>query len=442
MAGVLLFCFLSMLFTASLMRGAEGKVAGRLIALTATGREKTSTLAILLILVYSTSEARAGLGYAAPAFSYISLLILSTLAFTIGCLSTGLCKSNTEINKIATFIAIGSTIYVFINLVALFAGYGSKVSSGFDEVGMQNKMLGLIGLEVSRIAPPFSGGLNNFAVSSSIALAFCAARFSIAESKKNKVIWSLLIITNLTGLVITDSRGAAVMLAASLLIAYATNRTRLKPGNAIMLIAIGGFVAPIIISQATPVLNYLSTIESLQREGAFANRLGVASGRDIIWSAIIGESLESPINLFFGYGAYGHFTSGASTTYAWIFAGSQEMTRISSHNTSMQLLIDSGIFGVAIWISLWIITGRMLDRLHRPHQGIRPEKTNASPLLPPLLFLLLSGYTEATCTQYSFDSLMMLLFITGAATGISLRKTITQDSIDNASAIRREPLNK
>ena len=112
------------------------------------------------------------------------------------------------------------------------------------------------------------------------------------------------------------------------------------------------FIFPIATTGTTKIFK---VIQSAMGSSVRSNeRVGSLNNRDIIWSNSLSHfrCCVSPTRQLFGYGVNGQYRSGAAETYIQIFSGfsSRTDTFTSVHSSSLQMLFDSGIAGMSMWI--------------------------------------------------------------------------------------------
>jgi O-antigen ligase len=324
-----------------------------------------------------------------------------------------------------TMLVAGFGLLIALNVALVAVGMrGVEVSA---EDG-PNKILSLVGLNVQRIRSPLSGGLNNFAAISGLtfAMGLSLARVSRGFRRFLGIAVSLL---GLVGLVLADSRAVIASSFLAIFVCVVLTRSasvrRLSP-NAIYFLPF----LPVLFVLVFPVLQESGALRWLQREGTFAAKIGVTSGRDIIWSAIVDVAKDwNPIQVV-GYGAYGQVLSGAAKDYSWIFSELGSGSGKSTHNAALQIFIDLGYLGLAIWL-IW------LSRLIRMIVGQIEFGVGASggavragylyPVLIGVVLILLCGLTEVSGTIYYPDIFSFLLISSIWLPGVCALRELTRN---------------
>lgn len=123
------------------------------------------------------------------------------------------------------------------------------------------------------------------------------------------------------------------------------------------------------------------------------------SNRAIIWAAVGAHTLGvAPGILLFGHGGRGHVVSGLSESWSGLFETSYANPyEVSTHSTYAQLLVDSGLVGLGLFLALsWV----SMSLLWKSRKAIGDGGAGAF----ALLFLLLTAGVETSLTYYSIEA--------------------------------------
>jgi len=314
-----------------------------------------------------------------------------------------------HIEAMVLSLALGFALLLACNLAMVAAGVHSQ--QGALEAG-PNKLLSIVGINISRIRSPLSGGLNNFAAVS--ALTFVMA-VGIIFSRKGiaRYAGTLSALMGLACMVLADSRAVIAASMLALLIGFACVRKRSLRKIAPKLIYLLPLF-PILFVWLIPILQDSGALAWLQREGRFAEKLGIASGREVIWGGIFDVAKTfNPIQIV-GYGTYGQVVSGATRDYAWIFSETIASTSQSPHNAVLQIFIDLGYVGLFVWL-VWlnkIVAGLMscMDASDAGQSSV--PKSAIYSLALGFLFIVLGGMTESAGTIYFPDVFCYMIILT------------------------------
>jgi O-antigen ligase len=117
-------------------------------------------------------------------------------------------------------------------------------------------------------------------------------------------------------------------------------------------------LSPLVLRPIIALLGgFISSFISLISDRSVAQgKVVQLAGRGFIWDRSMDfwkESVDEPFHILFGYGLHGHYSSGASQTYASFMSDAYRNTEkvMHMHNSSLQQLFDGGLVG---WIILAI----------------------------------------------------------------------------------------
>jgi hypothetical protein len=208
-------------------------------------------------------------------------------------------------------------------------------------------------------------------------------------------------------MVMVDSRGAFAFLLFSTLLAPAFFSRWARFVLFVLMLII--LVFPYVAVDLVIFVQDVGLFSFMDRSDSQANSTGIASGRDIIWSAVTSK-IVGQISGLVGYGQYGQFTSGSSASYAWMF-GERGGSLRSVHNAPLQYVIDMGLIGLAVWATFW---WKLFGAL-RNAPGVVPSVV--------LVFIFLMGVSEIVGTSYALDSFFILIFLCSALAGSNYRQS-------------------
>lgn len=165
--------------------------------------------------------------------------------------------------------------------------------------------------------------------------------------KKNKILFTLLLISSVFLIIIGAKRGAILCMAASLIFSAIYYIRKSENSSRTTLI-----ILPIAILLCYFAYTAYTSSEYLAYRMERMEEVGIGT-RNIAYTTLFNHwcSDQNPITFFFGNGT-------AQTINIW---GNY------AHNDWLELLIDNGVFGVFIYMALFIYT---LVRLHRSNLGI------------------------------------------------------------------------
>lgn len=172
--------------------------------------------------------------------------------------------------------------------------------------------------------------------------------------------------------------------------------------------------------------NILDHLESFSRTGDPLDVL-LLSNRVIIWMVELLHFLNDAdfMDLLFGYGYFGQTISGIVYDYGYLFDTSYASSELAEvHSTILQIIIDSGIAGALLFISIIFI---YLKRAYL----IDDERSRTAPLI---IFMALIG-TSMIEVQLASDCQAFLFFILLTTYYLSMQKTIVNEPLRQVSEV-------
>lgn len=366
------------------------------------GRNKSFILLLTLILLFTGSEVRGGYEGTVSAISYAGFFLWSTTILFYLASVAALNRNSVSRQWLWVSLVCGFGFYIAINIIGYLAGLRGPVE--IEDAG-PNKILSIVGVSALRVAFPFSGGLNNFG---SMAALSIVSGFFLALYSRGAVRFLLgaaVALFGLVGAVLVDSR-AALALALLCCATLPAIVSKEKPARSIKLLPVLAFAAPFLIFSTFVLIRDSGMAAYVMREGDFAQRLGVLSGRDVIWGSaltVLGD--PSPIHLI-GYGAFGQFTSGATQGYSWVFSQFGGMSQHSLHNANLQIVLDMGYMGLLCWMAFWMLLARDL------YEEYLFKNKSIESVIPISLatFVMLAGVLEI-CGTPAFPDIFVIVML-------------------------------
>ena len=312
-------------------------------------------------------------------------------------------------------IIYSSHVYVLINLIAYAMGLRRSLDLvNFGDYG-DAKMFALLGVHTNRILLPFVPSLTAFGLVAGAAL--CVALVGTFAFKGRERFWNIVMVPlSLLALLLTDARGS--MLAT--------------------LIAIVGFLALVqgrrlswvkylILPSSLLFLLFFAISAALYGTGSVADLArgdSILSGREVIWGAAIPRLLNDPVGLIFGHGYMGHYASGVTTDYVYLFLnwqldeGREELYTL--HNSFLQLVYDQGLLGyVAMIAALSACASRLVGKE-------RHGKTLSGVVAVYIIYLVVAGASDVSLTVYTFltyfPAVLLICFGVYAPKGLCSRR--------------------
>ncbi|WP_343329148.1 O-antigen ligase family protein [Polaribacter staleyi] len=292
------------------------------------------------------------------------------------------------------FIYMPLLFYVILNLLTFLMGL-----SGDDSIDSKAVLMSYIGIDGTRVKFFLSVGVNAYGALLGILLTLSLVGFSVVKIKKKYFL--LGIVVSMISLFLTDSRGPMLysILIFFIIKLYFFNIKKPRFLNFIPLI---GFFGPFLF---LAFLSFLATTdygESLSRSTA---DLASGNSRLTIWSIAITDFLSfKPDRHIFGYGEFGHYTSGLSPHWSFVFDNQKVNDFVHPHNTFLSIMFDYGYFGLFIYVFFQYKIIRVIK------SNWINQKELSMLLLANLLYFNLVGIGE-TMFGFYYKNIMYVFFI-------------------------------
>lgn len=295
-------------------------------------------------------------------------------------------------------VVCAPALFVAANLLAHQAGLFSPPQT--VPVTGTSTLLEMVGISRERVILPLTIGLNAGGAMGALAVAVSVPL--AIRRKRRRWLYVLLAVAGLATIASVDSRGA--LLAATL----ALLAVRFLPRASERLVAVLPLLlplAPAIILWALGRLSGLS--ERFSRDpGDFLT----GTGRQGVWDAITNKLASPYIEHLYGYGAYGQIRSDVIYDYAYVFDNATQRDTAGAHNIALQMILDSGYIGLAVFtataVTVLLAAGRHARRSNDPLDYA---------IVAGLVTLVLTGATESMPWIYGVPMLVSFLGLSVAA---------------------------
>jgi O-antigen ligase len=378
----------------------------------------------LLIVISLFRGAQAGAYGTLESAINQSLLYLLFPAFGIVLVTTA--RSERERSHRLVAIALTLPIYISTNFVMSLAGLENTALTGSTiTVGKPATVLGFFGISVVRTRLPLATSINLFSIAAAAALASVVVLRLRAPSTISRLTTGTVIAASLYCILLGDSRGSLVI--ALCVCGLFVLSTRIPAWLVTTSVPLG----PLIVLAAIAAIGAFGANSTLARGSGGTGEVATATGRLVIWERSWEVFKQPNIHQVYGWGAGGHYTSGASQTYVSAFPYLPEANKvIFTHNGLLQMLFDMGLVGVGwFMLAIWS-TWRLLQRHIRNNLA-----SPASALLATLLVVVLSGASEVSPTYYSQEVLLTTLLIMGAGAGLRhSSRTVIRGTTDRSES--------
>ena len=363
---------------------------------------------LLVFSVVRGLHAQSGGLTVATAIPQIATIVTVTLfGFVVFARDSGIPAG--EVDLIALAFAPG--LLVAANLALWFAGIGSDVSNGL--AAQSAGMLAVVGIDADRTTFPLTVGWNQMGVGSAVAA--CAVLLITGRTDRViKLLAGVACALSLTGILLSDSRGAMIslLIALAMTLVLAYRGAHWPDWKVAVPLVVSVFVATSFVMADTLVPVAKATLPSLLdiRDD------GADSPRTVMRDSVIDALTASGAKTLVGWGEFGQVPSGAFSVYGAMFMVPGSISSgpdhfWTTHNLALQTLVDMGVIGLIALCMMFAFTLKGLAERAR----CRGDAGYA--LFAMVLALAFSGITEASPTLYQPATLWLLLLLACAGVG-------------------------
>ncbi|KOS06363.1 hypothetical protein AM493_10230 [Flavobacterium akiainvivens] len=304
-----------------------------------------------------------------------------------------------NINKGALYAFVNTVykpiiLFIVLNIVMYLIGFKGP----YDEESIgKTLMLSYFGISVDRVRFPLVAGINAYGSLIGILLVISFVGWGIIKIYKKTFLYG--IIACIFTLLLTDSRGPifyALIIFCLIKFFYAKS----KSPRFLWIIPLLGFIGPFIVIW---VLNFLATTSYGASVSRSSEDLLTGNGRLLIWLPAVSEFLTFKSQHIFGYGEYGHYVSGRSLEWEYIFGSKENSQYVHPHNTILSLTYDNGYVGVVLFTIIQYYIIRIIKKIWNSSRNM------AYIFLSNILFFNLVGITE-TMFGFYYQNVIYLFF--------------------------------
>lgn len=319
--------------------------------------------------------------------------------------------------KILFYLCQSYNIYLVINVVLFLFGFQTERGYGEGGLGISSHpsvMLGYLGIEWSRVAFPFSMGINSIGGVAGLAVVFNLVLLRTKKPKMSRTASLFLAMIAISIIIMVDTRGPLLYASVAAFPFLLAPRLAIK---AAPYLAIGILFMPLLLYFLLVEYAPSYLFENISRG------LTPLSGRELIWLGAIDFMRQQPMGIISGYGLFGQVITGITEYYDILFVGEiqvGETIRSSLHNFALQTIIDTGIIGLLTITMLILSCLRWIKRSHRRRLTNKDEEPMHYVMSALILYLLLYGSTELSLNIYRFEYIVCLIFIAAYASILNI----------------------
>ena len=294
-------------------------------------------------------------------------------------------------------------LYVAANVIGALIGIPNEYVEIRDYT-LSDKSFGILD---KKFLIPFAANHRSFAIEAGL-LASTALAFFAKENGHKRALMAMLVMLGIAGVLMVNTRAAIIGILVVGLFVVAWKRAKvLMP---LFVAAIFLFPMVMVFGDGAMPVDWVGAYGEHLSRGGGVDEIATLNNRTMIWRHLFEDMGAFKSIHLFGYGAFGHSTSGLSHQYGWMWP---EPGKVMLHNTVLQYLCDFGYFGLAIYVLLILLVLKKLI-------ANKNEKLMMDPSLAGLCFLLVCGVFEVVVYYTSLVTLLyfyLVVFLVATSTG-------------------------
>jgi O-antigen ligase len=182
---------------------------------------------------------------------------------------------------------------------------------------------------------------------------------------------------------------------------------KLEVSKFLRILFFGSLFFPIILVSVSFLISESDYLEAIMRS---KNDLLTGNNRFFIWAFVLEELSNFKFMHLVGYGELGHY--GSKLSYEWMdffkYSYDSPEKAASSHNTILQLILDTGYLGLVIYLAI-------IYKSFHHNVKLWKESGNFFNLIIPffIIYINIVGTTEAYFTDLSSIVVFFLIMLFG-----------------------------
>jgi hypothetical protein len=270
--------------------------------------------------------------------SGLAFILVAFMLFSVSSI-----KSKEDLHFYMRMIIYGLGCLVLENLLLYSMGVASGGEYSYSAPGV---LLSAIGLEIDAAIYSLEAGPKMLG---SILVFLAAVSFIFLKEMKNVWLYFPIAIICTGMIVVADARMYLAIIF--LLLVFLPFHEKLLSQGYLKIYLVSFPLIPLLLIIVASYIAEMPGFDIVARNAS--DNISTISGRTDIWSSIGTEIKEANAQLFYGYGAAGMVNSGINDQVAYMFSGGWADTGIkTAHNSILQQLLDKGLIGVIIFITL------------------------------------------------------------------------------------------
>jgi hypothetical protein len=232
-------------------------------------------------------------------------------------------------------------LLMILNIIGYFLNLNNESTVGVASGDSKAVLLSNIGVNLTRVSFPFSPGFNSYG--SLIGILFFTSLYCYLFIKQYRKFILFSLFFSMLTIALVDTRSAFFVSILFIPMFYVLQKTK-KPKLLWLLPLITVFGNFIIIFVLT-IISQIPELSFLERN---SGDLETGNARTIIWGFSSLEFFNFKWIHLIGQGEFGHFASGVSSQWAYIFSKWENPELTSPHSSLFLILFDYGYLGLLL----------------------------------------------------------------------------------------------
>jgi hypothetical protein len=255
-------------------------------------------------------------------------------------------KSRNDIKIVILFIVVGIYIYLLLNVVLYFVGFSGEAAYSYNKFSIIGRALNI---EFPAVYYPLATGFKTISVITASIMVITIVMFiKRIYFFKNPFIALAGCLLCFFIIISVDSRSSFIAGLFSLSLLF------LNRNFAFKIAQMSWLAFPFLPYIFLIFAGFFSEIDFINENFSrgSGNNIETLSGRLYIWQSVLNTYADAPIELIYGYGAHGQVYLNLLEGYDFLFEARTDNYSKSLHSTAMQILLDKGLVGLLIFMTM------------------------------------------------------------------------------------------
>ncbi|MBU6158093.1 MAG: O-antigen ligase family protein [Bacteroidetes bacterium] len=348
---------------------------------------------IVLIGIFRTNKPQLSFGYTMYSGIEFMLFFLSLILHYAWIFKN---KKVLFFELLFFYIILPFGVYAFLNLAFWASGINLDIQQDLS-IG-KALMLANIGINIDRVQFPLVSGINSFA--SVVGMVFFLSITYVFYSSKNRILVFSIIICLIAILFLLDSRASLLFPVFVFALVWIIRHFNFK--KFLYAIPLMPIILPLLFLFVLKLLENYNIFNFMTRD---TEEITSVNGRLTVWLfSLIEISNFKPIHLI-GYGEYGHYISGVSKFWSYLFGRWKNSELITPHNSTLIVFFDYGYIGLLFFMLMIREIVQLIQKLWNDDDKF------ANALLGFILYFIFIGITESFFGMYFQNALFVFLSV-------------------------------